>query len=434
MSSITPEQLIIAVRRGSVATIREWWQSEPGIHVDMIMVPDESPLLHIACGRGNLDVMKYLVQTCHATVDIKNNDGNTTLIYAIKMRNMDAIKCLVESCGADVNAKDSMGYTPLHCAATHRQLHIVKYLVELGKADITVCNNDNQTPLQVAKLTDSNPCTEYLSSCSQEADPNHAKTDDATAEMLKLGHHSIGQQKLHALQNSSMADLTFLVGRDIQQEAIKAYSGILLITVPSTKAMIDRSTNEGTILLPDFYPAHVRYTLQYIYSGETSCLDADDMARPEDLQQLLIVATHFHCWQLKVIVEAKLVDKHLSPDTLIELLLFADEHKCRILKEMAIQMAAKDANALIGNPHFDQLAGCADLMKGIHVAHNAKDNKASSDDADCDKYENMSLVELYGCLDECKGVHLESDMDRPALLEVVRTAMFERESEPAAWW
>ena len=66
-----------------------------------------------------------------------NSYGKTALIAASEEGHLEVVKYLVEQCHANVEAKDNDGYTPLIRASENGHLEVVKYLVEQCHAKIT---------------------------------------------------------------------------------------------------------------------------------------------------------------------------------------------------------------------------------------------------------------------------------------------------------
>lgn len=71
-----------------------------------------------------------------AHVDTRDEDGQTSLMWAAAMNSMKIAEMMIEN-GADVNAKDKNGQTPLIYAAMKNSLDVAKLLIEKG-ADIDV--------------------------------------------------------------------------------------------------------------------------------------------------------------------------------------------------------------------------------------------------------------------------------------------------------
>ena len=158
--------------------------------------------LTAACERDHLYIVKYLVETCHADVNLLDSgdytsltkacycvsmsvsmyllckvsdldvniadryDGNTALHLAVWRSKYEGNTQLHKACGyrADVtevlslvyvrghkiNVQDNRGDTPLHWACSNGHSDIVETLMLAG-ADETITNDRGKTPAQVAK-------------------------------------------------------------------------------------------------------------------------------------------------------------------------------------------------------------------------------------------------------------------------------------------
>ncbi|VVC27504.1 Ankyrin repeat,Ankyrin repeat-containing domain,Peptidase M9A/M9B, collagenase, bacterial, partial [Cinara cedri] len=93
-------------------------------------------LLHEVARRGNLDMVKFLVEEAHAETNVLA-DGwlGTPLHSAATHGHIEVAEYLIKK-GLDINILTN-GYTPLHSAVLHNQLDTVKYLMEAG-ADLHI--------------------------------------------------------------------------------------------------------------------------------------------------------------------------------------------------------------------------------------------------------------------------------------------------------
>ena len=96
--------------------------------------------LFIACKKGNVEIVEYLIKTCEADVeqrgryevpDDRSVHNVTPLWCAAVAGRLPVVKCLVEH-GADVNSMSDTGSTPVRSACFMTHLDIVVYLVENG--------------------------------------------------------------------------------------------------------------------------------------------------------------------------------------------------------------------------------------------------------------------------------------------------------------
>ena len=67
----------------------------------------EATPLYYACGSENLDIVKYLIEQCHASLEAKDNDGWTPFQYAAEYGSVDIFKYLVEECGMKIEFIES---------------------------------------------------------------------------------------------------------------------------------------------------------------------------------------------------------------------------------------------------------------------------------------------------------------------------------------
>ncbi|BES96833.1 sex-determining protein fem-1 [Nesidiocoris tenuis] len=117
-------------------------------------VKDGCAPLFIACKRGHVEIVEYLIFACDADIeqrglyevpDDRSVHNVTPLWCAAVSGKLPVIKCLV-SHGANVNAVSDTGSTPVRSACFMTHLEIVSFLVNCG-ADILKANYNGGTCL-----------------------------------------------------------------------------------------------------------------------------------------------------------------------------------------------------------------------------------------------------------------------------------------------
>ncbi|MFN7834447.1 MAG: ankyrin repeat domain-containing protein [Burkholderiaceae bacterium] len=96
------------------------------------------PLIGWAVSSGNAEAVRYLLNEQHADPNVATPSGSTPLHIAANKGNVEIVKLLVEG-GANTKgvfiANANTRYTPLHLAALKGNLEVVQYLVEEAKVD-----------------------------------------------------------------------------------------------------------------------------------------------------------------------------------------------------------------------------------------------------------------------------------------------------------
>ena len=112
--------------------------------------------LHVAAGRGSLEIAKALLDA-GAKVDSKDFTAETPLHKAGSAE----VAALLLSRNANVNARSTNGATPLYQAASKGHKAIVELLIAKG-ANLELKEHDRMTPLYVAIRNDRKEVAEYL--------------------------------------------------------------------------------------------------------------------------------------------------------------------------------------------------------------------------------------------------------------------------------
>ena len=105
--------------------------------------------LHMACEKGHLDLVKYLVEQKNANISALDNNDNTILHLACFHDNMPVIKFIVEELKFPINIQNKNGWTPLKYASGKDLSNVVKYLLSKG-ADCNIVDKNNKKPSDYA--------------------------------------------------------------------------------------------------------------------------------------------------------------------------------------------------------------------------------------------------------------------------------------------
>uniref|UniRef100_A0A7R9WWY0 BTB domain-containing protein n=1 Tax=Craspedostauros australis TaxID=1486917 RepID=A0A7R9WWY0_9STRA len=371
----------------------------------------------------------------------------------VKKSSRDSIRfaSIAKSLDSDVQVNPKLDATKdkLAAAIKLRQVSVVEDILEKCDADDKLKAEYLKHALNAASDA---KCSEIMISLTKPWFEQHSKKkstcDTTTNTFMQMALLSVNQDRLKALEHEDFADLIFLVGNRDKQQAIKANSWVVRATVPSIRTMIDSgihtqrqdqttsnstsnnnedlkvnvNNNTATILLPDLHPTHVRYIIRYIYSGDVTFLNGDDMSKADDLRDMIKTANRFGCWKLKLLLEARLIDEFLCYAASIDLLLFADSYSCAMLKEAATHTIYRESASILQHPDFGILCECSALIKELQEYCTGQGK--THNDGIFDDYSKMSVGDLYKILDERDDIYLDCDLSRLTLLRKVRSIVY----------
>jgi ankyrin repeat protein len=105
--------------------------------------------LHSAVLAGNLEVVKFLIDSAKAKIE-PGFEGHTLLTEALIMGHNKILHYLLEKQVMNVSAKTSMGQTLLHFATFQNETDLVKKLVRKYHANPGIADDSNIVPLVLA--------------------------------------------------------------------------------------------------------------------------------------------------------------------------------------------------------------------------------------------------------------------------------------------
>ena len=140
--------------------------------------------LFFAAAKGNLVVVKRLLQQNGILVNMPKQGGHTPLSLAVQQNHADVVDALLQA-GGDPMMRNSRGETALFIAAEEGHAKILTRLLQhqQGKASINIPNNEGLTPSMIAEknghmnvlaeLVKYNSENAKTTHCTQECNPIH---------------------------------------------------------------------------------------------------------------------------------------------------------------------------------------------------------------------------------------------------------------------
>lgn len=126
------KETITVIRSGSIEQARALHcSSNGGISFQCCNRFGES-LIHLACRRGNVDVVRYLINEANVSLLVRDDFGRTPLhdaCWTSKPR-FDLVELIVREIPELLCVKDLRGHTPLHYVRKEHQVVWLKFFVE----------------------------------------------------------------------------------------------------------------------------------------------------------------------------------------------------------------------------------------------------------------------------------------------------------------
>lgn len=219
--------------------------------------------LFVACKKGNVEIVEYLIEECGADVEQKGvyevmDDRSihyvSPLWCASVAGKLPVVKCLVRR-GANVNSVSDTGSTPVRSACFMTHLDIVTFLVEAG-ADILKANYNGGTCL--INSVQSVPLCEFL--LKHGADVNAQDIQFKTALHYAIQEHRFETTKL-LLQHGADPHIKSRYGDDALQTAcLKVATQIFEYLIENFSYPTERVAEAYELLGSTFLDEH--YDLQ----------------------------------------------------------------------------------------------------------------------------------------------------------------------------
>lgn len=200
----------------------------------------------------------------HVDTNERNYAGITPLTVAAEKGNLEIVKLLVESGQADVNLTSSYGITPLIAACAAGQTETVKYLIAHG-ADAAAKDNTGKSALQYA-ATANNP---DLMAILCKNNPTAANVPDASGNTPLI----------YAAQNNFLKQARVLLNNGANPNYRNPATGLSALATAAAEGHTDMvrllvQQGKANINLPDL-------------NGRTPIMYAIEQNKPESVRTLL---------------------------------------------------------------------------------------------------------------------------------------------------
>lgn len=104
----------------------------------------------LACGYGNVPVVKFMLENGYAKTNVKTLEGTSPLMLASHWGHTEVVRLLLKQGTRGLNLKNNYGNTPLHFAAYSGREENVIILLSYN-ADRTIKNNEGKTAEDMAR-------------------------------------------------------------------------------------------------------------------------------------------------------------------------------------------------------------------------------------------------------------------------------------------
>ncbi|VTJ72337.1 Hypothetical predicted protein [Marmota monax] len=155
--------------------------------------------LHLACRKGDGEILVELVQYCHAQMDVTDNKGETAFHYAVQGGNSQVLQLLGKNASAGLNQVNNQGLTPLHLACQMGKQEMVRVLL-LCNARCNIVGPGGY-PIHTAMKFSQKGCAEMI--ISMDSNQIHSKDP------------RYGASPLHWAKNAEMARMLLKRGCDV---------------------------------------------------------------------------------------------------------------------------------------------------------------------------------------------------------------------------
>ncbi|XP_067675639.1 uncharacterized protein [Haliotis asinina] len=119
-------------------------------NLDVSSIDEKDNCLHLACVKGELRIVKVILDQAKVDIESRGERARTPLMYACRHGQLETVKELLAR-HANTNVLDETGFSCLHLAAMKGHVPTAEWLLSVGQGiDVDCTNNTGRTPLMYA--------------------------------------------------------------------------------------------------------------------------------------------------------------------------------------------------------------------------------------------------------------------------------------------
>ena len=179
---------------------------------------------------------------------------------------------------------------------------------------------------------------------------------------FNLPESSLSKNALDLLDSGEGADISFEVNGSI----IPAHKFMLLLNARQLHSFFTKD-NSSTVEIKGVTPELLRFMLRYIYGD----VEPDFDYLVEHYQEVIDITDKYNIIGLKLEAQAaKIASLSIDADNVTEVLLYAHEKNCFLLKEYATKIYVSNYGRLVLTDSFMELARTPELLRELMIAVN----------------------------------------------------------------
>lgn len=146
--------------------------------------------LHWAAQSGHLNVVEWLVKDVKSPIDVVTRNGLTPFHLSAVKNHLSVLKWLVSYAFRThprpmklINAKDKNGSTPVYLGAHAGNIEVIKWLIEKGGGDPAIMNRQGLAPIHAASSNGHIECIKFLFHYGQGSAPGGLRTNEGACAL-----------------------------------------------------------------------------------------------------------------------------------------------------------------------------------------------------------------------------------------------------------